>query len=158
MDASLSLETYSYDQTHALGGAFATLLLPGMVIALHGDLAAGKTCFVHGIGEALKVAEPVNSPTFTLVNEYHGEHTLFHLDLYRLTTAAELFDLGYEDILNESDGICLIEWAERAESVLPKNHISVALEHAGEDHRRIVITDAGQFMEGWQETLRASLV
>ncbi|MFP6583476.1 MAG: tRNA (adenosine(37)-N6)-threonylcarbamoyltransferase complex ATPase subunit type 1 TsaE [Candidatus Hydrogenedentota bacterium] len=153
----LALETTAPEQTQAIGRALADFLMPGTVVALFGNLATGKTCFVHGVGEGFGVAEPVNSPTFTLVNEYHGTHTIYHLDLYRLTTAAELYDLGYEDILDAPDAICLIEWAERARTVLPKQHVRVRLEHAGEDARKITVEDDGVLSAGWQDAIRRAL-
>lgn len=156
-EQELTLETTSPEHTHAIGRALADFLVPGTVVALFGNLAAGKTCLVHGVGEGFGVAEPVNSPTFTLVNEYHGSFTIYHLDLYRLTTAAELYDLGYEDILDAPDGICLIEWAERAGTVLPKQHVRVTLEHAGEDARKITVAADGLLSTGWQAGIRDAL-
>lgn len=153
MSEPIRITTSSPDETQALGAAFGALLQPGMVIALHGNLAAGKTCFVQGVAEALGAREAVSSPTFTLVNEYHGRVPVYHLDLYRLTRVAELYDLGYEDILSPGDAVCLIEWAERAKGALPADHIRVHFEHAGEDQRTITITSNARIPDEWRSLL-----
>jgi tRNA threonylcarbamoyladenosine biosynthesis protein TsaE len=149
----LEITTESPEQTQAVGHALAAHLTSGTIVALHGNLAAGKTCFTHGVAEFFGVTEPVSSPTFTLVNEYPGSLTVFHLDLYRLTSAAEIYDLGYEEILEPQDAVCLIEWAERAEGVLPKNHVTVTLNHAGNDTRTISVDDGGILTDGWQDAI-----
>ena len=119
--STLELETDSPEATEALGMRLAACLTPGTVIALEGDLAAGKTCLVRGMARALGIpAESVHSPTFTLVNRYQGHSAkLYHLDLYRLSGADELGELGWEEIC-EPDGFAAIEWAERAEGFLPE--------------------------------------
>lgn len=140
-----------------LGKAFGKLLSKGSVVALCGNLASGKTCFVHGVAQAFGIQESVSSPTFTLINEYQGDRKVYHLDLYRINHTAELFDLGYEDLFSPGDAISLIEWAERADRVLPPRHLSVHFEHAGDDKRSIVISDNGVLPTGWQETLKAAV-
>lgn len=148
----LHITTESVEQTEALGEKLMWLLSAGTVIALHGDLAAGKTCLVRGMARALAGEQPVSSPTFTLVNEYEGEIPLYHLDLYRLSGPEELADLGYEEIF-DSDCICAVEWAERAQQLLPADHLAIYLEHAGGDTRRLRIQDPGLLPEGWQKHL-----
>ncbi len=108
----------SPEETRALAAALLAELKPGAVLALHGELGSGKTCFVQGLAAAMGVRQTVTSPTFTLVNEYAGCHPLYHIDLYRLRGAGDLAGLGLDDYL-ESDGITVIEWAERAEAWLP---------------------------------------
>lgn len=109
------------------------------VIALSGDLGSGKTCFVQGLAAALGVRQAVTSPTFTLVNEYRGARPLFHIDLYRLRNADEALALGLEEYF-ERDGVVAIEWAERAEPLLPPTTVRVRLEAASNpDERRINI-------------------
>ena len=148
-----TLQTRSPEETQQLGKILAQHMPDHVVVALYGDLAAGKTCMTHGFGEAYAVSEAISSPTFTLVNEYHGTKTIYHLDLYRLTSMEEIIDLGYEDILDTPNGIVLIEWAERAGSMLPDEHIAIHLSHDGEDLRSITINDAGLMQDGWQEAL-----
>ena len=124
-------------ETEALGERLAAVLPPGTIVALHGDLATGKTCLTRGMARHFVGNTPVHSPTFTLVNEYgRGDRMLYHLDLYRLGSEEELLTLGYEDIV-EADGVCVIEWADRAPSFLPEKRIDVFLEHGGGDTRRL---------------------
>jgi tRNA threonylcarbamoyladenosine biosynthesis protein TsaE len=101
-------------------------------VALTGPLGSGKTCLVQGICEGLGVDDPVTSPTFVLVNEYRGrdrdgEVTVHHFDLYRLEGAEDLVDLGWDDYLDEG-GLCLVEWADRADEVIPSRAIRIAIE------------------------------
>ncbi|MBI2441558.1 MAG: tRNA (adenosine(37)-N6)-threonylcarbamoyltransferase complex ATPase subunit type 1 TsaE [Lentisphaerae bacterium] len=93
---------------------------PGVVLALHGELGSGKTCFVQGLAQALGVRQVVTSPTFTMVNEYRGQCLLVHVDLYRVNTPEELLSIDFEDCL-AGKGITVIEWAERAGAWLPRN-------------------------------------
>lgn len=143
------LETQTPEETEQLGNALARLLPKGAVVALFGDLATGKTCLVRGMASFFAQGQPTHSPTFTLVNEYGREHKLYHLDLYRLDGPEMLADLGYEEIF-DSEGVCAVEWAERAASLLPASHIEIHLEHAGGDRRAILIEDHGLLPEGWQ--------
>ncbi|HOC68756.1 MAG TPA: tRNA (adenosine(37)-N6)-threonylcarbamoyltransferase complex ATPase subunit type 1 TsaE [Candidatus Hydrogenedentes bacterium] len=131
---SLTCVTRRVEETEALGTRLAALLVPGAVVALHGDLATGKTCLTRGMARHFTGNATVHSPTFTLVNEYGHDRILYHLDLYRLRSAEELLTLGYEDII-ETDGICVIEWADRAAGFLPDRRIDVFLEHGGGDTR-----------------------
>ncbi len=135
----------SPEQTRALGAALGRRLRPGDVVLLHGDLGAGKTTLTKGIAEGLGINDYVQSPTFTLVAEHPG-HTasgepvcLYHLDLYRLSGAAELESFGYEEFLAPVDGITVIEWPERAEGWLPDAYLLVQIEIAGPERRRITI-------------------
>ena len=150
---TLTLHTNSPEETQALGVILAQHMPDQVVVALYGDLAAGKTCLTHGFGEAYAVVEAISSPTFTLVNEYHGSKLIYHLDLYRLTSMEELIDLGYEDLLDTPNGICLIEWAERADTMLPTEHIAIRMSHEGEDLRKIEIDDADLMINGWREAI-----
>lgn len=139
-EASEQLNTHSAEETQALAGRLAAEMPPGTVLCLHGDLGAGKTCFVQGLAKALKVRRPVGSPTFTLINEYRGNSRLAHIDLYRIRGSADAYGLGLEDYLFHYDGIVAIEWAERVADVLPDGCWHVRLE-MGEDEqsRRITI-------------------
>jgi tRNA threonylcarbamoyladenosine biosynthesis protein TsaE len=102
-------------ETQRLGIQLGELLAPGDVVLLEGDLGAGKTAFTQGIGRGLKVMETINSPTFTILKEYSGRLPLHHFDLYRIDHPEEFFMLGFEDYFG-GEGICVVEWAERAEA------------------------------------------
>jgi len=126
-------------QTEALGKSLAKRLKAGDVVALYGDLGAGKTCLVRGLAQALGTAEDtVTSPTFTLLNEYQGRIPLYHFDLYRLHTPQELEDLGCDDYFY-GDGICILEWAEKAGVLLPHCHWKVYFTILDGDKRLIRI-------------------
>lgn len=134
--------TSNPDQTRALAGELRAALAPGAVVALYGGLGAGKTCFVQGLAEAFGVREPVTSPTFTLVNEYDGEIRFFHVDLYRVTSPEEAIDFGLEETMN-GPGITAIEWAERAESILPARAVRVKILQGDAEESRTVHIDPG---------------
>ena len=137
--------THSVDETRAFGHQLARRLTPGTVIGLVGDLGSGKTCLVQAICHALGVDGPVTSPTFILINEYAGRDPvgkmipIYHFDLYRLMGEEELLDLGSEDYFYGS-GVCLVEWADMAGSLLPTDHTSIQIEHAGEDSRHFRVS------------------
>ena len=107
------------------------------IIALHGDLGAGKTCFVQGMSRALGIGIPISSPTYTLIDEYEGENPLYHIDLYRLSNSIEVLGIGLEEYL-EKDGLIAIEWAERGEDLLPKDSIHVHISKDDEFKRRTI--------------------
>lgn len=110
--------THSPEETEELGSRLAEQLHPGTVIAYYGDLGAGKTAFTRGLARGLGIAEPVTSPTYTIVNEYlSGRLPLFHFDMYRLGSSDELFDIGWEDYLARG-GICAVEWSENVSDAL----------------------------------------
>ena len=125
-------------ETEANGAALSKILTPGSVIAYRGDLGAGKTAFTRGLARGLGVGDPVTSPTYTIVNEYLGGRLpLFHFDMYRLHSADDLWDIGWEDYL-ERGGICAVEWSENVRDAL-EDPITVTIEKLGEDTRRITI-------------------
>lgn len=140
---TLDFISHSEAQTRRLGARLATLLEPGDIVALAGDLGSGKTRWVQGVCEGLGVAGPVVSPTFTLVNEYQGRLPVYHIDLYRISNTAEILTLGLEDYLN-SDGISLIEWADRAGDILPESYLTIELYHLEETKRRVVLRPHGE--------------
>ena len=130
--------TNSPVETEKVGEALAKQLTPGTVIAYRGDLGAGKTAFTRGLARGLGYAEPVTSPTYTIVNEYLGGRLpLFHFDMYRLGSSDDLWDIGWEDYL-ERGGICAVEWSENVDDAM-ENAIWVTIEKLGEDARRITI-------------------
>ena len=130
----------SPEETHAFAAELAEELAPNTVIALEGDLGAGKTCFVQGLALGLGIDEPVTSPSYTLVNEYRGGRLpLFHIDLYRLGGPEEVLGLGLEEYF-EAGGVTAVEWPSRAGDLLPPDLLCVRLEHAGENERRITVS------------------
>ena len=123
--------------------AWAHTLPAGTVIALHGDLGAGKTCLVQGLARGLDVKGNVHSPTFTLINEYEGRMPFYHLDLYRLRSEEDAWEIGIESYLS-GDGITAIEWADRIHRILPERTIHLLLEHGDQaNQRRIKFMTAG---------------
>ena len=131
--------TNSPTETETVGAALAQRLTPGAVIAYRGDLGAGKTAFTRGLARGLGIQDPVTSPTYTIVNEYLGGRIpLFHFDMYRLHSADDLFDIGWDDYL-ERGGVCAVEWSENVEDAL-ENPITVTIEKLGEESRKITIT------------------
>ena len=130
--------TNSPEQTEEVGAALSKVLSPGTVIAYRGDLGAGKTAFTRGLARGLGVTDPVTSPTYTIVNEYlGGRMPLFHFDMYRLHSADDLWDIGWEDYL-ERGGICAVEWSENVADAM-EDAITVTIEKLGEESRRITI-------------------
>ena len=119
-------------------------LRPGDCVGMIGELGSGKTCLAQGICEGFGVQDRVTSPTFILVNEYRGRDaasrpiTIYHFDLYRLPDADALIDLGWDDYL-AGNGICLIEWAERAGSLLPERAVQIRIEMTESGSRRILL-------------------
>lgn len=132
--------THNEIETEALGETLARRLGPGDVVAYRGDLGAGKTAFTRGLARGLGCTGRVTSPTFTVVNEYEGRLPLFHFDLYRLEGEDALYDIGWEDYLDR-DGVCAVEWSERAETALPRETVWVSIRRCAEseDWRRITI-------------------
>jgi tRNA threonylcarbamoyladenosine biosynthesis protein TsaE len=131
---ALLLEASDEAATKAIGAAVAGLLQPGDVVGLTGDLGAGKTRFVQGAAAALGVEDAVVSPTFMLVREYDGRVPVRHVDAYRLSGAAELEDLGLEEVL-PADAVAFVEWADRVIDALPPSWLELAF-HTRPDERR----------------------
>ena len=119
--------TESVEETLRLGELIGSILKPGDVIAMDGDLGAGKTHFTYGIAKALGIDEYITSPTFTIVNEYHnGKYPLFHFDVYRLCDSDELYDIGYDDYVSQN-GIIVIEWSKIVEDIFDERCIKVEI-------------------------------
>ena len=125
-------------ETEQAGAQFAKELPGGTVVAFYGDLGAGKTAFVRGMAKGMGITSRVNSPTFTIVNEYIGERELYHFDMYRLGSADELFDIGWEDYLSRG-GVCAVEWSENVSEAFEGNEISVVIEKISDTGRKISI-------------------
>jgi len=134
------ITSHSVERTIQAGAAFGDVLGAGQVVALLGDLGAGKTHFVKGIAQALGIhPDTVSSPTFSIAQEYRGgRFPLYHIDCYRLSNVAEFERTGAQDYIG-GDGICLIEWPQRIESLLPMDTILVSIRHRGDGGRDIRI-------------------
>ena len=131
--------------TERIGAALARLLQPGDVIAYEGDLGAGKTAFTRGLARGLGIVDSVTSPTYTIVNEYlTGRLPLFHFDMYRLSDAEELFDLGWEDYLAR-DGVCAVEWSENVRSALESPIVIRIEKDAADENKREISVTGGRF-------------
>jgi tRNA threonylcarbamoyladenosine biosynthesis protein TsaE len=128
----------SESETEAIGAAFARDLPGGTVVAMTGELGAGKTAFVRGMARGMGLDCRVSSPTFTIVNEYPGERELIHFDMYRLSSADELFDIGWEDYLARG-AVCAVEWSENVSDAFWGDEIPVRIEKLGENERLITI-------------------
>ena len=122
----LVARTASVDETRALAASLAPSVRPGDLLLLAGDLGAGKTAFVQGLGRAMGVTEPITSPTFTLAQRYDSDPVLHHLDVYRLGQLNEVLDLGLAELLDEG-GVVAIEWGDAVVPVLPNDYLEVRL-------------------------------
>lgn len=128
----------SVEETERIGEQFAGSLHGGEVLAMYGDLGAGKTAFVRGLARGLGIDARVSSPTFTIVNEYPGSPALIHFDMYRLSSADELFDIGWEDYLSRN-AVCAVEWSENVMDAFFGDEIKINIEKSGENERVITI-------------------
>ena len=136
--------TNSPTETEAIGERLGNLLPGGTVIAYEGDLGAGKTAFTRGLARGLGYPDPVTSPTYTIVNEYlSGRAPLFHFDMYRLRSADDLWDIGWEDYLDRN-GVCAVEWSENVREAL-EDAMTVRIDKLGDDTRRITL-EGGDFL------------
>ena len=135
----IQFESHSIGDTHKLARHLLKQVPGRIVLALHGDLGSGKTCFVQGLAAALGIDRPVTSPTFTLVHEYEGRRSLVHVDLYRLRDSLDALMLGLEEYF-DNNGVTAVEWADRAEDLFPTDTIHLYFETLPDVHaRRITI-------------------
>lgn len=140
MQTVLKVVSHSEDQTVVLAEKLIPFLRPGNIVVLTGELGAGKTVFVRGLAKGLGIDEDlVNSPSFTIVNEYTGGRLpLYHFDLYRIGDPSELYEVGWNDYLGR-EGIVVVEWGERAEGHLPEGYYQVTFDTVNETDRQINI-------------------
>ncbi len=139
MSKILNIVSHSEEETAALAARLVSFFKDGDVIVLEGRLGAGKTVFVRGLAVALGIDESlVNSPSFTLVNEYPGVRPLYHFDLYRLSDPTELYEIGWDEYANR-DGIMVVEWGEKARDYLPEQYYLITFTVISENERRIEI-------------------
>jgi tRNA threonylcarbamoyladenosine biosynthesis protein TsaE len=140
----MDIETYSAEETFALGEKIGREAKPGQIYTLIGDLGVGKTVFTQGVAKGLGITEPVSSPTFTIVQIYdEGRMPFYHFDVYRIGDVEEMDEIGYEDCFY-GEGLCLIEWANLIEEILPEHYVQITIEkdlEKGFDYRRITIQD-----------------
>lgn len=138
-----NLTTHSYQDTENFGQDFASLVQPGDVILLNGDLGVGKTTFTRGLARGLGIKKNVKSPTFTLIREYQeGKLPLYHMDAYRLESSPDE-DLGFDEYFH-GDGVTVVEWPQFIKDEVPDDHISVNIKRSGEDDRDVTIKLYGQ--------------
>ena len=144
------IETNSASETLALGGKLGKAAKPGQIYTLNGDLGVGKTVLTQGFAKGLGITEAVNSPTFTIIQEYtEGRLPFYHFDVYRIGDLEEMEEIGYDDYFF-GQGICLIEWAELIEEILPEKRIEVTIEkdlEKGFEYRKITIEERGEKIE-----------
>lgn len=137
-------ETLSPEETFEIGRQFGQMARPGQVLALTGDLGVGKTLFTQGLAKGLGIEGPVSSPTFTIVQEYDkGRLPFYHFDVYRIADPEEMDEIGFDDYIY-GNGICLIEWAELIEDILPQECIRITIEknlEKGFEYRLIRVVD-----------------
>ena len=141
MRGPLTITSHSAEETHAAGARLAPTLGPGDVVALTGELGAGKTCFVQGLVLGLGATTWATSPTFVLINEYRGRLPIHHVDAYRVSGPEAMIDIGLLELI-DADGVTVIEWADRLPSLLPVRTIHVTIEGVG-DERRTITTRRG---------------
>jgi tRNA threonylcarbamoyladenosine biosynthesis protein TsaE len=152
--STVTLESRSPEETRRVALALTPILLPGDVLALSGDLGAGKTTFVQGLAAGLKIPDRVTSPTFILMREYYGgSYPLLHLDIYRLETMQEVIDLGYEEFLDPGH-IIAVEWGDAIEPLLPRDHLMIQLSYSDVDViRKITLSPRGPSWRGRMDTV-----
>ena len=144
------IETHDPEETFEVGRTIGMNAKPGQIYTLTGDLGVGKTVFTQGVAAGLGITEPVNSPTFTIIQEYEdGRLPFYHFDVYRIGDLEEMEEIGYDDYFF-GHGICLIEWAELIEEILPEKRIEVTIEkdlEKGFEYRKITIEERGEKTE-----------
>ena len=144
------IETHDPEETFEVGRKIGMNAKPGQIYTLTGDLGVGKTVFTQGVAAGLGITEPVNSPTFTIIQEYEdGRLPFYHFDVYRIGDLEEMEEIGYDDYFF-GQGICLIEWAELIEEILPEKRIEVIIEkdlEKGFEYRKITIDERGEEVE-----------
>lgn len=139
----LKMEISNLKQTQELALAFSKVLKPSMVVLLNGDLGSGKTTFVKGVVSALGCKDLVTSPTFTLLNTYNAKFPIYHFDMYRLSSAEEAMNVGFEEYFDKNtlDGVCFVEWPENVDGLIRDVDYVIDIEKTGENKRVITIKE-----------------
>lgn len=133
------------EQTRDIGFKLGKLLTPKSVVCLIGDLGAGKTTMTQSLAGSLGVDDYITSPTFTIVNEYEGRIPLYHFDVYRIGSSDEMYDIGFDEYIN-GDGVCIIEWANLIEDILPDEYLNIEMKYK-ETGREMILTPKGEKYE-----------
>ncbi|CEN85573.1 P-loop ATPases [[Clostridium] sordellii] len=133
------------EQTKDIGYKLGQLVTPKSVICLIGDLGAGKTTMTKSLAKALEVDDYITSPTFTIVNEYEGRIPLYHFDVYRIGSSDEMYDIGFDEYI-DGDGVCIIEWANLIEDILPNEYLYIEMNYK-ETGREMILTPKGEKYE-----------
>lgn len=147
MNIERELVSRSEAETEAFAAALAKELPPGSVIALDGDLGAGKTVFSRGFARGLGITEPVSSPTYTIVQEYPlpgGKGMLYHLDLYRIANSASALAFGVDEFLDDPESTALVEWPERIADIMPDSALRIEICHLSDSERKITLKRGGR--------------
>ncbi|MDR1773515.1 MAG: tRNA (adenosine(37)-N6)-threonylcarbamoyltransferase complex ATPase subunit type 1 TsaE [Clostridioides sp.] len=139
------LDLYDEFETKKIGYKLGQLAFEGCIICLIGDLGAGKTTLTKSIAQALEINENITSPTFNIVNEYEGRLKLYHFDVYRIGSSEEMYDIGYDEYIN-SQGVCIIEWANLIEDILPDEYLNIEMKYTL-NGRKMLITPKGEKYE-----------
>ena len=152
------VRTTSAEETRTLGYRLGQLAQAGDAICLEGSLGSGKTCLAQGIGLGMGHQSPVTSPSFMLVREHrtNGKLPLYHIDLYRLEGSGEALSIGIEEYLH-GDGVCVVEWAERARDIIPRQRLWIRLRYLGDSRRAFCLEAGGRRYERLLAELRAGM-
>ncbi|QUH24889.1 tRNA (adenosine(37)-N6)-threonylcarbamoyltransferase complex ATPase subunit type 1 TsaE [Serpentinicella alkaliphila] len=150
----LSKNINNLEETQKLAYKLGKLVKSGDVICLIGDLGAGKTTFTQSLAKGMEVNDYVTSPTFTIVQEYEGRLPLYHFDVYRISDASEMYDIGFDEYVY-GQGVCVIEWAHLIKNVLPKNYLWIELTHVEEDKRKIHLEYTNDYYKNLAEEMLA---
>lgn len=143
MKSVLRFKTNNAEETENLGKRIGEALVGGEVIAMTGDLGAGKTTMTKSLAKGLDIDEHITSPTFTIVNEYDGRLKLFHFDVYRIGDIEEMYDLGFEEYIY-SGGVSIVEWSNLIEDILPEDKINIEILYLDENKREIIVSGKGE--------------
>ncbi|UCC16636.1 MAG: tRNA (adenosine(37)-N6)-threonylcarbamoyltransferase complex ATPase subunit type 1 TsaE [Dehalococcoidales bacterium] len=150
----LEIISHSQEDTRKIGTIIGELGVAGDVLLLEGKLGAGKTCLTQGIALGLGIDDYVLSPTFVIMRELYGRLPLYHIDLYRLDDIEESMDLGLDDYLY-GDGISVLEWAEKAISIMPRNHLLIRIDYINDMERKLLLEPSGErYLELAQNTIK----
>ena len=150
----LTCVTHSPEETAHLAGTIGKIIREGTVICLDGELGVGKTLFVRAVARTLGVESDVTSPTFNLMNIYEAACPIVHFDLYRITSEEELEDIGFYEYAEATEGIVLIEWAEKFPNAIPADHLSVRIDALDAEKRKFTFIAAGEKSEALLEELK----
>lgn len=146
------IEALSEKDTEEIGKKLGKLVRPGDVLCLVGDLGTGKTTFTKALAKGLEIEDDVTSPTFTIVQEYEGRIPLYHFDVYRIEDVSEMEDLPYEEYFY-GDGVCVIEWAEMIQEILPKDYMKIQIQYLKDQRRKICFETTNAYYQKLVEEL-----